>query len=47
LIKHSGKPPVNSSWRHEGAILMAKLKKSTAPLLNTARHIAFTLRGLT
>src|SRR4051812_11763898 len=31
---------------YEGAILMAKLKKSTAPLLNAARHIAITLRGL-
>ena len=31
---------------YEGAILMAKLKKSTAPLLNAARHIALTLRAL-
>jgi len=31
---------------YEGAILMAKLKKSTAPLLNAARHIAITLRAL-
>jgi TetR/AcrR family transcriptional repressor of lmrAB and yxaGH operons len=31
---------------YEGAILMAKLKKSTAPLLNAARHIAFTLAAL-
>jgi TetR/AcrR family transcriptional repressor of lmrAB and yxaGH operons len=32
---------------YEGAVLMAKLKKSTGPLLNAARHIAFTLRALT
>ncbi len=31
---------------YEGAILMAKLKKSTAPLLNAARHIGFTLRAM-
>jgi TetR/AcrR family transcriptional repressor of lmrAB and yxaGH operons len=31
---------------YEGAILMAKLKKSTAPLLNAARHLVITLRAL-
>ena len=31
---------------YEGAILMAKLKRSTTPLLNAARHIALMLGAL-
>lgn len=31
---------------YEGAILMCKLKKSTAPLLNAARHIAVVLHAM-
>lgn len=31
---------------YEGAVLMAKLKRSTAPLVNAARHIALTLRAV-